>query len=256
MLDTHGNEIPIPTTCAMALCSATLELHPSDGSAVPYFEDMLPLYDIVDGEVDAAGNGKSKDMIFPDIPLSDGQCEHGWRELIAFELAGSSWRPSASTLSQVWKSINAAALAEGVKLDSQFLTDDIANAVAEEGFPASLAVAILRRLSTDDQERDGPWSCLDRTKTAPYVGRTILEAKHGGPNYLTSDFLDTWKDLLPELWRKDAELNTIAGVYQLPTSTTIELKDKATVSTRTEPASKAATSSRKWHEKFGRTRQK
>jgi sister chromatid cohesion protein DCC1 len=254
-LEAHGNEIPVPTTCAIASCSATLELHPSDGSAMAYFQDVLPLYDLVDGEVDAAGNGKCKDTIFPDIPLSEGQCEHGWRELMAFEFAGSSWRPSASTLSQVWKSINAAALAEGVKLDSQFLTDDVANAVAEEGFPASLAVAILQRLSTDDQERDGPWSCLDRNKTVAFVGKSLLGARRRGSDYLTADFLDAWKDCLPEMWRKDAELKAIAGVYNLPTSTTVGLKDSAVAAAKAEPP-KAAASSRKWHEKFGRTRQK
>lgn len=256
-LEAHGNAIPVPTTCAIASCSATLELQPSDGSALASLGDVLPLYDIVDGEVDVAGNGKSKASVFPDIPLSDGQCEHAWQEMMAFEFAGSSWRPSPNTLSQVWKSTNAAALAEGVKLDSQFLTDDVANAVAEEGYPVTLAAAILQHLASDHQDKDGPWSCLDRTKTVSFVGRYLLEAKRGRSDYLTAEFLDTWKDCLPEAWRKDAELKAIAGVYHLPTSTTIGLKvSSITAAKDGSSSSKAAASSRKWHEKFGRARQR
>ncbi|KAF2708811.1 hypothetical protein K504DRAFT_502827 [Pleomassaria siparia CBS 279.74] len=257
MLEAHGNEMPVPTTCAIATCSATLEMHPAHGSALAYLEDLLPLYDIIDGEVNAAANGKTKASIFPDVPLSDGEFERAWRETMAFEFDGSSWRPSANTLSHVWKSINAAALAEGVKLDSQFLTDDVTKAVAEEGYPTALAAAILQRLSNDDQDKEGPWSCLDRTKIVSFVGKVLLEAKRGAPPYLTAEFLDTWKDCVPEVCRKDAELKTIAGVYELPSTATIRLKQVASSATNAEAsAPKGSTSSRKWHEKFGKTRQK
>ena len=254
-LDAHANKIPVPTTCAIASCPTTLELHPAEGSAPVYLENLLPLYDIVDGEVDASGNGKSKASIFKDIPFSDGQCGQAWRDIMAFEFAGSSWRPSANTLAQVWRSINAAALADGVRLDSQFLIDDVAGAVAEEAYPATLAVAILQRLASDEQEKDGLWSCLDRTKTVSFVGKVLLEARRRQPAYLTADFLDTWKDNLPEAWREGAELKTIPGVYNLPTPTTIELNQSTAVDAEHGPPSKSGTSSRKWHEKFGRARQ-
>ncbi|ORY02036.1 sister chromatid cohesion protein Dcc1 [Clohesyomyces aquaticus] len=254
VLEAHSNDMPVPATCAIASCTATLELHPSADSPVALLHDVLPIYDIVDGEVDAAGNGKSKGIIFSHIPLSDGQCEYGWRELMAFEFAASSWRPSANTLSQVWKSINSAALAEGVKLDQQFLTHDILKEATEEGYPGELVVAILQRLASDDKDRSGPWSCLDRTKTAQFVGKTLLEAKDG-KDYLTAQYLDDWRDLLPEPWREMVAVNLITGSYTLPSSTTIKFKGGLATAAKEDTAiPKAGSSSRKWHERFGRAR--
>jgi hypothetical protein len=155
---------------------------------------------------------------------------------------------------QVWKSINAASIAEGWKLDEQFLTKDMARTVAEEGYPATLVEAIISRLNVEGQ--DAKWACLDRTKTVHFVGRTLLEAKRGGPDYLTAEFLDTWKDCLPESWREDAGLKTISGIYELPTSTTVRLKGNAAAAAKPEGPSSKASSSRKWHEKFGRARKR
>lgn len=252
-LETHGNEIPTPTTRAIASCSATLELHPSDGDPADFLKHVLPLYDFIDGEADATSNGKSKASILPDMPFSNGQCEQAWKTLMAFELAGISYRPTANTLSQVWRSIKDAAYATGSKLDQQFLTADLAKDVAEEGYPTSLVMAVFRFLTADDQ--DLKWACLDRTKTVQFVGKTLLEAKREGRDYLTAEFLDAWKDSLPESWRGDAELNTIKGEYDLPTSTTVRIKDSAAATAKAETAAKGS-SSRKWHEKLGRTRKK
>jgi sister chromatid cohesion protein DCC1 len=107
-LEAHSNEMPVPVTRAIASCTATLELHPTDASAAAMLKDVLPLYDIVAGDVDATGNGLSKAAIFEDVPLSDGQCQAGWDEVVAFEHEESSYRPSANALWQVWRSINAA----------------------------------------------------------------------------------------------------------------------------------------------------
>ncbi|KAF2873739.1 sister chromatid cohesion protein Dcc1 [Massariosphaeria phaeospora] len=251
-LDAHGNEIPVPVVRAIASCTATLELHLFTGSSLTYLNHALPIYDIIDGEVDAAGNGKSKAETFSHIPLSEGQCEVGWKELVAFEFMGSSYRPSPNTLSQVWKSVNSAALAEGYKLDSQFFTDDILKALDQEGYPGDLIIAMFRHLASDDQDTSGPWSCLDQTKTAAFVGQTLLAAKRRDADYLTADFLDTWKDHLPEKWRRAAELKTIDGAFILPSSTTI--RAKFGVADSSTP--KADSVSRKWHEKFGKTRKR
>jgi hypothetical protein len=253
----HGNDIPVPTTRAIASCTTTLELHPSNHPPLAYLEDILPIYDLVDGEAEASGNGKSKASIFPHLPLSDGQCEQAWKDLIAFEYAGSSYRPSANTLTQVWRAISAYGLAEGVKFDQQFLTDDITRALAEEGFPASLVAAILTHLNTDDQDSSGPWSCLDRSKTVPFVGKNILGAKQDGSAYLTADFLDKWRDSLPEPWRKAAELKAIEGFYELPSSTTVQVKGGSNAASKAAAsAPKASDKTRKWHEKLGRARKR
>lgn len=256
-LEAHSNEIPIPATRAIASCTATLELHPSDASAVTLLREALSVYDIVEGDVDATGNSKSKATVFEDIPLSDAQCETGWNELVAFEHEGSSYQPSGRTLSQVWASINAAALAEGVKLGSQFLRNDITRTVAEEGHPSSLVEAVLKRAATDKQDLDGPWCCLDRSRTVAFVGGIMLEGKQGS-DYLIAEFTDAWEDNLPEAWRKDAQLSAIDGVCNFPTETTIRAKSKGSASTNASADAAAATkpSARKWHEKFGKMRKK
>ena len=254
-LETHGNEIPIPGTCAVASCTATLELHPSDESAGVLLRDALPVYDIVAGEADATANGKSKASVFDHLPLSQGQCEAGWLEITAFEHGDSSYQPSADARSLVWRSISAAALAEGVKLDSQFLTADITKAVAEEGHPPGLVEAVLAFLSAEGQDVDGPWSCLDRAKTVAFTGKTVLQSQQGSA-FLIADFTDAWEDLLPEAWRKDAQLSAIDGVCDFPTDTTLRLKGVAATSSTNAAPVATKPSARKWHEKFGKTRKK
>lgn len=256
-LDSHGNEIPVPATCAIASCPATLELHPSDASAVALLHHVLPVYDIVAGDADATRNGKDKAAIFEDLPLSDAECHAGWNELMAFEHDRDTYRPSMNALCQVWRSINAAALAEGVKLDSQFLTDDIAAAVADDGHPSTFSKAVLTHLSNDEQDAQGPWSCLDRTRTVAFVGRTLLEANQGSSDLLIAEFTDTWEDRLPEAWRKDAKLSAIEGSYEFSSDTTIRAKSKdaAVASVQDTPVA-TKPSARKWHEKFAKTRKK
>jgi sister chromatid cohesion protein DCC1 len=249
-LETHGNDMSVPVTRAIASCTATLELHPSDASAAALLREVLPVYDIVAGDVDATPNGKSMAAVFDDMPLSDGQCQSDWDALIAFAHEGSSYQPSANALLSAWRSINAAALAEGVKLDSQFLTDDVTRAVAEEGHPPQLVESILRRLGTDEQEKDGPWSCLDRTKTVAFTGKTLLDVKQGA-DFLTIDLTDNWEDLLPNAWRKDARLGAIEGLYELPTETTIRAKGAATSGAQ---AATSKSGARNWHDKFNKTR--
>lgn len=256
-LETHDNEIPIPVTRAIASCTATLELHTSEVSAATLLREVLPVFDIIAGDVDATDNGKSRAAIFEHVPLSDGQCAAGWKEVIAFEHENSSFQPSWSAQSHVWKSVHAAALAEGIKLDKQFLMDDISRAASEDGYPSGLAVAILQHLSTDDQDPAGPWSCLDRTKTIAFVGKLLLNTKSNN-DYLIAEFTDAWQDQMPEAWRLHTKLEAIEGHYQFPTDATIRASDQgsATTDIDTTSASAPKPAARKWHEKFGKTRKK
>jgi sister chromatid cohesion protein DCC1 len=251
-LKAHGNAKPTPTTCAIATCIATLELHPVDESAVSYLEDVLPVYHLVDGEVDVAENRRSKASIFSHVPLSEGHCEKAWNDLVAFELNGNSYRPSPHTLFLLWQSINGAALAEGIKLDSQFLANDLIKLVGEEGFAPSLSIALVLHLANALEITKDQWTCFDRAKTIAFVGKTVLEARGEKSDFLTADFLDTWRDCLPEAWRADAALKAIDGAYTLPSSSTIRAKSK-TVPKANPPAAKGKG---KWHEKFGKNRKK
>lgn len=255
-LEDHANEIPVPATCAIALCSATLELQPSTASGLTLLKENLPVYNIVAGDVDAVANNRTKATIFEDTPLSYAELQEGWRQLMAFELDESSYQPSVNALAQVWRAINAAALAEAVKLDSQFLTVDIASAVAEDGHPIDLVEGVLAHLASESADTSGAWSSLDRTKTVAFVGKTLLEARTGA-DFLIADFTDTWEDRLPEAWRKDAQLSAIEEFYEFPSETTIRSKGKAaTGATGDSTLASTKPSARKWHEKFGKTRNK
>lgn len=215
------------------------------------------MYDIVAGDVDATPNHKTKLDLFDNLPLSEAQCQGGWTALMAFEHEENTYRPSVNALSQLWQSINAAALSEGVKLDSQFLTEDIATAVAEDGHPLDFTKAVLRHLSTDEQEASGPWSCLDRARTVVFVGKTLLEAKQGSPDWLIAEFTDTWEDTLPEAWRKDATLSALEGSYEFASETTIRFKSKdAAIANVQDTSAASKPSARKWHEKFAKTRKR
>lgn len=253
-LEAHGNAIPAPTTRAIASCATTLELQPAVESAVSYLEAALPLYHMVEGEVDADQNHSTKAGVFADIPLSDGQCQNAWDELTAFELDGNSYRPSADVVSRVWQSINAAALAEGIKLEKQFLKNDVAKLVEEDGYKAPLCLAVLGHLTSADSALADDWSCLDRTRSVTFIGKKLLEARGELSDYLTADFLEAWRDCLPESWRADAELIAIDGAYTLPTSTTICAKGKAMANPTATPAPTKGKGN--WHEKFGKTRKK
>lgn len=271
VLNSHGNKGPVPELSAIATCPTTLELHPVTGTAIPYLKDALPLYDMADDMVDAAGNGKGKMRVFSNIPLSDAHCEWSWRELIAFEFAGSSFRPSAATLLKLWQSINSAALAEGIDLSKQFLTEDVLKAIDDESYPVQLFHSLLSRLTADDQEGGTacklprkhcvktvlmlPGTSIDRQVTVPFVGRTLLACESTNQDLRTSTFLESWRDLLPESWRDDAELDAIKDLYVLPTSTTISIKggDEEASGERSKAAGSA---SRKWHERFARARRR
>ena len=248
---THGNQ---PATVAVAACTTTLELHPSDAHPATLLRHLLPVYDIVAGDVDATPNARTRAAIFDHLPLSHAQSVAGWIELMAFEHAGSTYRPSANALMHIWRSINAAALADGLKLDTQFQTEEIAKAVAEEGHPPDLARAVLTHLSNDEQIG---WSCLDRTRTVALVGTTLLEAQGTSTTSPIADFIDTWEDSLPEAWRKDAQLDAIDGFYDCPSTTTIRAKPALPVSSAADDTTTATKpSARKWHEKFAKSRKK
>ena len=255
-LEAHGSDIPLPATRAIALCSTTLELHPSAASALALLSDALPVYDIVSGDVDAAANGATKASMFNNMPLSDGECQAAWSQLMAFETLDGAYQPSPAALSHVWRSILAAALAEGIPLHQQFMPHDITAPVADEGHPAGLTQAVLAYLAPDDADQSGPWSSLDRAKTVAFTGKTLLQARRGA-DFLIADFTDTWEDRLPEVWRKDAQLAAIEGFYEFPSDTTIKAKAKAAPTQAAESATPALKpSARKWHDKFAKTRKK
>lgn len=59
---------------------------------------------------------------------------------------------------------------------------------------------------------------IDRNKCIPWVGRNLLAAmnSHYKAPRPTAEFLDLWRDALPETWREDAVLEHIQVHGSIP----------------------------------------
>lgn len=153
-----GN-IPTSSLSVVAQCKATLELTPVATSAVQYLKECLPVYAYSWGVSNStislsstleAAAARSKLAVLDDAPLSTGEFESGWIEICAFETGGQAWRPLASTLYGVWKSVLSAAAVNELKLDDGFPTSSITSMVEEDGYSTTLLMAVLTRLSSSE----------------------------------------------------------------------------------------------------------
>ncbi|OGM41537.1 sister chromatid cohesion protein Dcc1 [Aspergillus bombycis] len=268
----------VETMTAIAKCGSTLELHtPPEGfSAVPVLERILPVYDEAEGaEQEVEQRGDVIRRVFDDVPVSRAQCEAGWTELCAFVLGGggsggdvAGWcrRPSARAKLDVWRRVVEGAVLQGIDLGRQFLVQDLWRSVLDEGmeepFPRALLESIVRRVceAGDGQLfEDLKWASIDKARCTQWVGETYLEAM--APTTASgigrSEFLNAWKDLLPESWRNDVAFSKLTeNSYKHPDPTTIcfvyrtdRQKIKKNVSTDASAAT-AAKKTRNWHELF------
>ncbi|KAL0259797.1 hypothetical protein SLS55_005537 [Diplodia seriata] len=248
---------------AIAKCGSVLEAHPVTESPVSAVREAITRIwhaENWDGHGFAQFSGevvpKSKEELFADIPFSDVECEQAWVELCAFESGGSPALPTLPTLWTYWKTIFTTAVAEGIDLGAQFQIAHFAKTLEdEESLLPGLVGAIFHHLLPDDQMTGDDWATVDRAKCVPWVGRNLLAAldSHYRTARPTADFLDLWRDTLPEAWREDAQLEAIKGDYTLPSDHTIAPKGASTLSSTTAGTG-TGKGPRKWHEKFKATR--
>lgn len=199
----------------------------------------------VDMADDAEGEYARNAMnaLFADIPVSKAQCEQGWVELCAFVFHSNSstnnpgancWRPSATVKVDVWKRVVEGAVLQGINLEQQFLVKDLWKSVlddnGEEPFPRGLFEAVLRRVCEADSTASGAamqcelfhfWEKLqwltriganiEKPRCIQWIGETYLEAK--APTAMSalgrSEFLNAWKDHLPESWRSEVAFSKL-----------------------------------------------
>ncbi|KAB8233812.1 putative sister chromatid cohesion protein Dcc1 [Aspergillus alliaceus] len=267
----------VETVTAIAKCGSTLELHtPPEGfSAVPVLERILPVYEDVEEvgkEVDIDAGDVIR-RVFADVPVSQAQCERGWIEVCGFvlgrgdgDVVGLCRRPSAKVKLGVWRRVLEGAVLQGVDLERQFLVWDLWKSVLEEDggspFPRALFEAVVRRVCEGDGLFvDGglKWASIDKASCTQWVGDTYLEAMAptAASGIGRSEFLNAWKDLLPESWRNDVAFSKLTeNSYKHPDPTTICFVDgadrqkiKKNVSTDASAAT-AAKKTRNWHELF------
>ncbi|OJD34828.1 sister chromatid cohesion protein dcc1 [Diplodia corticola] len=252
-----------PGISAIAKCGSVLEAHPVTESPVSSVREAITRIwhaENWDGDGFAQFSGavvpKRKEDFFADIPFSDAECEQAWVELCAFEHEDSPALPTLPTLWTYWKTIFTTAVAEGTDLGAQFQIAHFAKTLEdEEGLLSGLVEAIFYRLLPDDQMAGDDWAAVDRVKCVPWVGRSLLAAldSHYRTARPTAEFLDLWRDALPEAWREDAQLEAIKGGYTLPSDHTIAPLGASTLSSTTA-SSDSSKGPRKWHERFKATR--
>ncbi|KAL2829277.1 hypothetical protein BDW59DRAFT_38640 [Aspergillus cavernicola] len=289
------------TVTSIAKCGSTLELHtPPEGfSAVPFLRGLLGVYDNgmrrgEDGDEDMEEESTEtrkniRDRLFHDIPVSMAQCERGWAEICAFVLpprastekefglaSSCCWRPSAGMELQVWKRAVEGAVLQGIDLGKQFLVKDLWKSVLDddglEPFPRPLFEAVIRRIRESGEGAGGgfaveeiKWASIDKETCVRWVGEAYLEATASSAASAISqnEFLNAWRDQLPETWREDASLALLPeNCYMHPEPKTIcfategdRQKVKKNLSTDTSAAT-AAKKTRNWHELFNQKRQK
>ncbi|KAL1969683.1 hypothetical protein VTN77DRAFT_8236 [Rasamsonia byssochlamydoides] len=277
------------TVTAIAKCGSTLELQTLDDegfSATQFLERSLRLYDRLstDGDVQMGESGSGsaltlserkrlKEEIFADVPTSVSQCESAWKELCAFVHSNTTtgngpgvtgFRPSARVKLDVWKRMLEGSVLQGIDIEKQFLVRDLWKAVLDEGeeepFPQPLFEAVVRRLaeSSDTQAYDSElkWSNLDKVVSIRWIGETYLEvsAPTASSAIGRTEFINGWKDLLPESWRDQATLDMLReGSYKYPDPSSIcFVKDSERQKMKKESSAGGTTTknSRDWHARF------
>ncbi|KAK8219171.1 hypothetical protein M8818_000902 [Zalaria obscura] len=250
-----GNEIPFKI------------LPSSETSATPILSQALPVFAGLDDlDLTTSYSSRSKAAIFEDVPFSEGECEQAWIDLVAFQSSLDhdgplrGFRPSASVSCKAWKAMLLVATENSINLTASI--PSVYNQMLIEGaeeYPKELVKAILRRLSVGPQQSSIE---IDQARTTQWTGLTLLESLWRDFEAVRkNDFIEKWKDALPEAWREGASLSVLGDACKASADgKTLEYvpEDSRTVAkaaTEAKPAAKT-TSKRKWHEKFAQARKR
>lgn len=240
---------------AIAKCDSTLELTPAPTrSAASLIKAVLPVY----ASTGNYGSKKSisKTELFSHIPLSQAECEDGWAELACFESIEppGCFIPSGKVKAQAWETAFTAATAEGANLQDPFIGDDIPVFAMDlkQDWPIELLHGIFASISAKTASGN---LAIDEDKCVRFVGLSQLETRSGGRETDLAAFLQAWKDVVPEAWRKKCEVSALQGQYNLSDGgksiTFIDNKSASNATNGATDDSKSALGAkRKWHEKF------
>ncbi|KAI5248540.1 hypothetical protein E4T43_01292 [Aureobasidium subglaciale] len=250
-------------TIAVSQCASALECLPAPNRhAESILRSLLiPFAQPQDGNI-RLSDPPSRSYVFAHTPMSHDECYHVWRDVVAFEHNGQSFRPTAAALTGAWKWLLEIAYAHAVNFAIPIQRESIDKMLdGEDEWPRSLVDAIFMKLSESEKETVH----LQRQPTLKWVGQNTLESHHqihpDQPAIETSAFLEAWRDALPEAWRLMASLDMLKGLYKLSAGgKRIEfVRNQSTQAAEaTAGAAKAATTAtagkRKWHEKFAAAR--
>lgn len=269
-----------PGTTAISQCRSALECLPAP---VRHAEStlrslLIPFADPQDIDIDIRpSNPRPKSYVFAHTPMSHDECQTVWKDLVAFEHTGQSFRPTVAALTRVWKWLLEVAYANAVNLAEPIQKETIDKMLeGEDEWPSTLIDAIFLKLSTSHA---GSLQ-LQQHATIEWVGTNILESYRQNNKQAfmeTSVFLNAWKDSLPETWRPEVTLDKLKarrhdrndptqltfpqGLFKLSgggkriefVHNQSTLAEEATAGApKASPATTAG--KRKWHEKFAAAR--
>ncbi|MCJ1384555.1 hypothetical protein MMC17_007672 [Xylographa soralifera] len=259
-----GNEVESPSlsgVTSIGQFKALLELVHVQTQPVQFLRNAIPIYNEKRSFVDIhqpTREIKSKQALLADAPFSTSEFEAAWTELCAFEIEDEAWRPSASQLEEIWASFLTATTIRGIDVTKTFQYIDRILTVEEDCWNEAMPHAILRRLSSDHENTMEGWVLIDRSKCVEWVGRVYLEVLCRGNKRAPPNFLQLWRDHLPERWREDAKLDLLQAFFTDLGNGAIVFKGRSSTTTnrggRAPAASTASKSKSKWHEKFKATR--
>ncbi|CAD0088697.1 unnamed protein product [Aureobasidium mustum] len=197
-------------TTAISQCRSALECLPAP---VRHAESTLRSLLIPFGEpqdIDVrSSDPHSKDYVFAHTPMSHDECQTVWKDLVAFEHSGQSFRPTAVALARVWKWLLEIAYANAVNLAEPIKKEVVDKMLdGEDEWPRNLVDAIFSKLSENDQSL----LQLQQHATVKWVGSNTLESYRQNNTQSivnTSVFMDAWKDALPGTWRTEANLEML-----------------------------------------------
>ncbi|KAF2671816.1 hypothetical protein BT63DRAFT_411162 [Microthyrium microscopicum] len=228
--------------CSIATCPATLELSANSSDVGLDLKEMLVRWD--GDESTKTTRGQSREFIFANLPASNGEITDKWSQFCAFEVGDRSYTPTASAILNAWKAIHMAAEAEGQDLAVVASNPAFFEKLAEEeGLPAAFLEAIRCRMIYQN-------GGLTQTTTS-WLAEVVLGSSPG-TSLSRTVFLASWHDLLPEKWKTLATLDLIKPFTNQSDPTTIAWRESG--SAFSIAPSKAASSNRKWHERFKKGR--
>ncbi|KAH9834306.1 sister chromatid cohesion protein DCC1-like [Teratosphaeria destructans] len=254
---------PHSTTTAGILATAksdfTYELTPNPptpDTVTRHLRAILPLYTST-GTLPLHATKAKKPDLLADLPFSTLDCERGWKRLACFELdhdeAKCCFVPSGEAKLQAWNSIIQRAREYGVDLTADAFDESLLLMDADAEVPVELSRAILRSVAVDGDDA----SRLDASETVRQTGSWRLEATRGPMKVV--EFVEEWKDLLPERWREMAKLEDLKGEIEVVEEGR-EVRLAAGVGGGSRGAvgekagavaeAKSLGAKRKWHEKF------
>lgn len=216
--------------------SSVLELQPVHLDVRALLKGVVPVWrwnDMIMLDMHRkVGRAVSKREFFDQIPAPDGQIEHAWRELFAFQLEGRAYVPDQEMIYRAWKQVmhkfnidgglRTVVSAENFLDADSVLEDDLNDGerVLLDLVRNSIWWSALLRGPTGTAMGQDDSAELDRLTTTAWVGKLVLQHMAKGDNSVDAEqFITSWRNLLPEKWDGGVAIDTLdKESYELETN--------------------------------------